>query len=370
MRYYLFLIALILNFYGCRSKEANESKYFITVIADGFPEGTNVSLLISGKNSNFKNNTKIKNGKGLLTGKFESFEIGYINVEGIDEQLAMVIEPENIDIYLNNNSLSKSIVKGGINNDKFKLYNDGLKSLFYEYENLQNQNNTIEIENKIIDIQKQYYEYDFNFLSNNYDSDFALILIEEITNNSFSDVNFISDIIKNIPTAVVGNPVNKPRFETIDGNLKKLLNKKTLNIGDMAPNFSAPDADGKLITLKEILGTVTILDFWASWCYPCRLENPNYVNIYNRYKNMGLVIIGVALERENQKKEWVKAIKDDKLTWYNVSNLKFWDDPIAKLYEIDAIPATFLIDKNGSIIAKNLKGDDLEKKIKSLLSEK
>lgn len=85
---------------------------------------------------------------------------------------------------------------------------------------------------------------------------------------------------------------------------------------------------------------------------------------------MGLVIIGVALERENQKKEWIKAIKDDKLTWYNVSNLKFWDDPIAKLYEIDAIPATFLIDENGSIIAKNLKGDDLEKKIKSLLLEK
>ena len=85
---------------------------------------------------------------------------------------------------------------------------------------------------------------------------------------------------------------------------------------------------------------------------------------------MGLVIIGVALERENQKKEWIKAINDDKLTWYNVSNLKFWDDPIAKLYEIDAIPATFLIDKNGSIIAKNLKGVDLEKKIKLLLLEK
>jgi thiol-disulfide isomerase/thioredoxin len=111
---------------------------------------------------------------------------------------------------------------------------------------------------------------------------------------------------------------------------------------------------------------VTILDFWASWCRPCRTENPNFVKLYNKYHEKGLNIISVSLDRENQKSRWIKAIEKDNLSWYNVSNLKYWQDPVALMYNITSIPATFILDDKGTIIATRLRGSALEKKIDEL----
>ena len=138
-------------------------------------------------------------------------------------------------------------------------------------------------------------------------------------------------------------------------------------IGEKAPDFTAPNPDGKAITMSAIKGKVTIIDFWASWCKPCRIENPNLVKLYDKYHSEGLEIISVSLERGNQKAFWIDAIKKDQLSWYNVSNLKFWQDPIAKTYSVNSIPATFILDENGMLIAERLRGRELEAKIKSLL---
>ena len=116
------------------------------------------------------------------------------------------------------------------------------------------------------------------------------------------------------------------------------------------------------------MGKVTIIDFWASWCGPCRAENPNVVALYNEFHPQGLNIISVSLDGEKSK--WTEAIAKDKLTWNHISNLKKWDDPIAKMYKVDAIPATFLLDQNGIIIAKNLSANALRTKITSLLENK
>ena len=124
-----------------------------------------------------------------------------------------------------------------------------------------------------------------------------------------------------------------------------------------------------MLTLSKILGEVTILDFWASWCKPCRVENPNFVRIYNKYHEKGLEIISVSLDRKGQKSAWVSAIEKDKLNWYNVSNLKFWQDPIAQLYNISSIPATFILDRDGKILATRLRGQALEAKIAELLAD-
>jgi thiol-disulfide isomerase/thioredoxin len=132
-------------------------------------------------------------------------------------------------------------------------------------------------------------------------------------------------------------------------------------------NFSAPNPEGKVTSLKESLGKVTIVDFWASWCAPCRRENPNVVAIYKDLHSKGLNIIGVSLDKDATK--WKEAIAKDKLTWTQVSNLKFWDEPIAAQYGVQAIPATFILDASGKIVARDLRGDELRAKIIELLAK-
>lgn len=123
-----------------------------------------------------------------------------------------------------------------------------------------------------------------------------------------------------------------------------------------------------MISLQESLGKVTIIDFWASWCKPCRMENPNVVALYNKYHEKGLNIIGVSLDEDVE--SWKTAIAKDKLTWTQVSNLKGWEDSIAKMYEVEQIPTTFLLDSAGNIIAKDLHGEALRNKIDELLAKK
>jgi peroxiredoxin len=169
----------------------------------------------------------------------------------------------------------------------------------------------------------------------------------------------------------------KKLFETLDPSLKNTKEGKKLKksidglgaatVGTMAPDFTAPNVDGKMVSLKESLGKVTIVDFWASWCGPCRAENPNVVALYNEFHAKGLNIIGVSLDKEGEAAKWKEAIEKDGLTWTEVSNLKFWQDPIAMKYNVKSIPATFLLDATGKIIAKDLRGAELKAKVASLL---
>ena len=133
----------------------------------------------------------------------------------------------------------------------------------------------------------------------------------------------------------------------------------------MAPDFSAPDPNGNQIALSDVKGKLTLIDFWAAWCKPCRAENPNVVRVYEKYHDKGLNIIGVSLDRKAE--AWKKAIIDDKLVWNQVSNLAYFNDEVAKLYNVNAIPAAFLIDANGVIVAKNLRGPALETKVAEML---
>jgi peroxiredoxin len=135
----------------------------------------------------------------------------------------------------------------------------------------------------------------------------------------------------------------------------------------MAPDFSAPNPQGTAVSLKESLGKVTIIDFWASWCGPCRKENPNVVALYDEFHSKGLNIIGVSLDKPEAKEAWIQAIATDKLTWPQVSNLMFWEDPVAKMYGVQAIPATFILDSSGKIVARDLRGAALKAKVQELL---
>jgi peroxiredoxin len=146
---------------------------------------------------------------------------------------------------------------------------------------------------------------------------------------------------------------------------KRLEQLRTTAVGSVAPDFSLETPEGGSIALSSLRGKYVLIDFWASWCGPCRKENPNVVKMYNRYKDKGFEIFGVSLDQSRDK--WLKAIADDKLTWPQVSDLKGWESKAAQLYQVDAIPQTILLDKEGKIIAKGLRGEELEAKLASLL---
>jgi peroxiredoxin len=143
---------------------------------------------------------------------------------------------------------------------------------------------------------------------------------------------------------------------------KQIIEMSTVKPGHAAPDFSAPDVNGKRVSLHQSLGPkATIIDFWASWCPPCRAENPNMVALYKDFHGKGLNIIGVSLDKKAE--DWKAAIAKDGLTWTEVSNLKFWDDPVAANYNVEEIPQTFVLNQYGVVVSRGLKGEALRKKI-------
>lgn len=142
--------------------------------------------------------------------------------------------------------------------------------------------------------------------------------------------------------------------------------KKTA-VGAMAMDFTQNDTLGRAVSLSSFRGKYVLVDFWASWCGPCRVENPNIVKVFNQYKDKGFTVLGVSLDRDNGKEKWLKAIHDDNLTWTHVSDLKYWDNEVAKQYGIRAIPQNILVDPSGKIVARNLTGKKLEDKLAELI---
>jgi peroxiredoxin len=141
---------------------------------------------------------------------------------------------------------------------------------------------------------------------------------------------------------------------------------KQLQIGKKAILFTQNDTADAPVNLASFKGKYVLIDFWASWCGPCRAENPNVVSAFNKYKDKNFTVLGVSLDRPGQKDKWLKAIHDDKLAWTHVSDLKFWDNEVAKLYDIKAIPQNVLLDNEGKIIAKNIRGEELQTKLQEL----
>lgn len=350
--------------------------YEITGTANGVDNGKNVYLEAQSETGPVALDTAVvENGKFKFDGKLkDGLELAFVRIETLNGSLPIILENGDIAIEFNKDTIQKSKIGGTKNNDKFQSYNDKSNVIFKKMMKFQEEN-----QQKMMQAQQTQDTATASALMKEYNK-----FQEELNEQSKSFINsnpdaFISSLL--LENFLMRNSItldeakkfygklDKSLLETKSGkNITKMMDAmNSANVGNTAPEFSAPSPDGKTISLKESLGKVTLIDFWASWCGPCRKENPNVVAMYNELHDKGFNIIGVSLDNPGGDQAWKDAIAKDGLTWNQVSNLKGWKDPIAEQYNVKSIPATFLLDASGKIIAKDLRGEELKAKVKELL---
>ena len=371
MKKLLFIAGILLFTVSCNQLKDNE--FLIKGKIDGIADGKKVFIeLPTETGSTFKDTGVVNKGTFELKGTVEGMELAFIRVEEQEFNLPIILENGEIKAIINKDSIEKSSITGTKNNDIFQKFNDDTKVISDKVTKFQKNNSEkMMIAQRSKDtvtinaLRKQYiaYQEEMNvfskkFIKENPDAYLSVLLLENFLMRKYLETSEITALYDKL-----ADDVKKTKSgERIKTSLDAI---KTVVIGKPAPLFSGPSPDGKTVSLKEVMGKVTIIDFWASWCAPCRAENPNVVALYNEFHSKGLNIIGVSLDKDAAK--WKEAIAKDGLVWSHVSNLKFWEDPIAKQFNIQAIPATFILDEKGIIVAKDLRGDELKAKVQELL---
>jgi thiol-disulfide isomerase/thioredoxin len=374
----IFIISIALLF-SCKPSTTNYGdNYEVIVKADGVYDGLRAYLMKTenGRNRIATDTAVVFNGAFFFKGEIIGTEMRALTIDGVRGQTSVFLEPGIIHVELYKDSIHKSKVEGTYNNAVFNdyknQYQEKIEAIDAVRSQFLNSNKDTEglkaLQKKGDSLRAQLKNFGYEFIKTNNDSDFSLFVLEGLTSQKGFDVELASNAFKNIEASIkTKNESNQLITDRIRQKIESNPNRLKIKIGMQAPDFTAPDPQGKQITLSEIKGKVTIVDFWASWCKPCRIENPNLVKLYDKYHSKGLEIISVSLERGNQKAFWIEAIKKDQLNWYNVSNLKFWQDPIAQAYSVNSIPATFILDENRTVVAERLRGAELEATIKNLL---
>ena len=284
-----------------------------------------------------------------------------------DQQLQTLLFLDATEVTVNyqNNTLD---VQGGEQNgylndylEKTKYFQSQLRTIQREFEenaSTQDSQQIMQIRQKYQDIQNQNISYIREFASTMNESVLAVWFLFDLQQQRLISSEEFTDWLDLKSKKVKQSGIAGKAFELSE----KLTKSK---IGSTVENFKGPQPDGTEIELYDHLGKITLIDFWAAWCKPCRLENPNIVSVYQDYRDKGFTVVGVSLD--TSKSRWTQAITDDQLDWTQISHLQRFRGPIARSFNITAIPSSFLVDENGVIIAKNLRGYQLRQKISELL---
>jgi peroxiredoxin len=311
----------------------------------------------------------ISKGVFELKGKTDLPELRIVALEPREMVAQFFAENGSMTLQAWSDSLNKTVVKGSKSNETFKLYQQELTNLTKEAQGMQQRYMTAQSRGDQDGMKKAQIDYEaMNENLNVYTKNF----IREHKNSTVSPLIAMMQFGQTISAGEIDTLVAffDPSIKSsiYIGELKKIAEKmRATEVGTLAPDFTLPTPEGTPFTLSSTRGKYVMIDFWAAWCQPCRRENPNVVALYGKYKDKGFDIVGVSLDRT--KEDWVKAIADDQLTWHQVSELKFWQSDIVKKYGVSAIPCTFLLDKEGKIIAKNLRGDELARKLEELMGK-
>ena len=346
-----------------------DSSYTLTGKIDGMDAGWVYLVHIQSKDGQ-TDSVKVNKGQFVFSGRVDAPEycqLGIIGKTGRKEfHTSLFIGSGALTLTANKESMDHAIVGGIPVQEEYRIYEARLKFLVdwtgysnaYQAAKVQNDKHQLDSLEKVSDdLEKQEKQFAWDYVRAHPDS---YVSVFELYFNSLynPDLAELEGLYDDLGASIRQSYFGQRLSETI------AIAKKT-DIGKPAPDFTQADIHGKPVDLSSFKGQYVLVDFWASWCGPCRAENPAVVKAYKEYHAKGFSILGVSLDEK--KDRWEEAIKKDGLAWTQVSDLKGWQNSVAELYGVKGIPMNYLLDKDGKIIAKGLRGEELEKKLAELV---
>ena len=360
------LLSATLALFSCGETDSAAGKVVITGNLQNAPEGVVVLSQYTDSRPKVLDTLEI-NSNGDFTYEFDSVvtpTFYELNLYG-QRVVKLALYKENVDVKFNfsdPNSLqiegsqdSKEMLKLEILMDSYQGQVNQLNEKYYEAMSKNDAEVIRQIQMDAMNLEAQQVVKVKEMIESMGDSFASLAAIGLL--NPQNDFPFLDALVTKLNE-------NYPETIAILQLKQQLDEMRALAVGQMAPDIVLPDPSGKTTKLSDLRGKYVLIDFWAAWCKPCRQENPNVVRLFNQYNSKGFEVFGVSLDRSRE--DWVKAIADDQLNWTQVSDLQYFNSAAAVLYQIQAIPATYLVDPDGKIIAKDLRGPSLEAKLAEL----